>query len=420
MPTILVIDDRPANREFLVELLGQGGNRTIVARDGAEGIMLAKAKRPDLVVTDIIMPTMDGYAFVRQLRAEPEISATPIIFYTATYLEDEARKLADACGVQGILTKPSATAEILAMVAKALSSRAKAGPPSVDESFDREHLHLITNKLAAKVDELDALKDALEELVAARTAALAAANEELRDLNRMKDEFLALVSHDLRSPLSGIELMSSILREEHQKIAPAEIDRILETMGDSARHMTALVSDLLDIANIESGQLRLNLTNLRIGDVVHASAKALKFNADAKGVFLSVHTPPEEPDTEADRLKLSQVFSNLMGNAIKFTPSGGEVRISVECAGAGAAVIISDTGQGIREEALPSIFEKFGARHSMGTDGERGTGLGLSIVRQLVELHGGRIVVTSVVGHGSTFTVHLPIGRNIAEVPCAS
>jgi signal transduction histidine kinase len=415
MSTILVIDDRPTNREFLVTLLGYAGHRVLEAGDGAEGLACARAQRPDLVIADIIMPTMDGYAFVRQLREEPAIAATPVIFYTASYLEEAAQKLAVACGVTRILVKPSDPAEILAAVAEALGSAA-APPPMVDETFDREHLHLVTNKLAAKVDELEAFNDALEEMVRTRTGELAKANEELRDLNRMKDEFLAVVSHDLRSPLSGIQMISTIMRGRN-RMTPADFDRNLETIAEAADHLLSLVNDLLDIAKIESGHASLEISELRVGDVISTSAKALSFNAHAKGVSLMIHGTLEEPAIEGDRLKLSQVFSNLIGNAIKFTPKGGEIRINIVHHDEETTVEIADTGQGIAPDALPHLFEKFGQRHSIGTAGERGTGLGLSIVRQLVELHGGTIEVVSEVGCGSTFTVHLPNRQKSAGEP---
>ena len=172
MTTILVVDDRPTNREFLVTLLGYGGNRVLEAGDGAEGLTLAKAELPDLVIADIIMPTMDGYEFVRQLRAEPLIAATPVIFYTAGYLEEAARNLAESCGVKRILIKPSDPEEILATVNEVLGSPALAPVPVVTEAFDREHLCFVTNALSGKVNELEMLNAELDERVKQRTSEL--------------------------------------------------------------------------------------------------------------------------------------------------------------------------------------------------------------------------------------------------------
>jgi len=416
MSKILVIDDRPTNREFLVTLLGYGGNLVFEAGDGLEGLKLAIAEKPDLVIADIVMPTMDGYEFVRLLRDAPAIAATPVIFYTASYLEAAAHKLAETCGVQRVLIKPADPEEILAAVAEALGSRLPSPAPVLAESFAREHLNLVTNKLAEKVDELEALNGALEGLVKTRTAELAAANEDLRGLNRIKDEFLAVVSHDLRSPLSGIEMMSELLKGRSETTSPADFDHGMETINEAARHLLALVNDLLDIAKIESGHANLELAEVKLGEVIGDSARALTFNAQCKGIKIKLDAPAEDLRIKADRLKLSQIFSNLIGNAIKFTLKGGEVWVRLMREPAEVVVQVIDTGQGIPAEGLTGLFEKFGKKHRVGTAGERGTGLGLSIVRQLVELHGGSIAVASKVGSGSTFTVRLPAPVNPPEM----
>src|SRR2546426_274227 len=148
MATILVVDDDAPSREFLVTLLGYAGHRTHEAADGVEGLSRAAAERPDLVLADLLMPTMDGFEFVRRLRADPILAATPVIFVTATYLESEARALATACGVEHIVTKPAEPQTILDIVSKALSvAPVPVAPPAI-EVFREEHLRLVTNKLS--------------------------------------------------------------------------------------------------------------------------------------------------------------------------------------------------------------------------------------------------------------------------------
>lgn len=165
MATILIVDDRPTNREFLVTLLGYQGHRLLEAAGGVEGLDLARTERPDLVITDVLMPLLDGYEFVRQLRAEPALAATPIIFYTAYYGEPEARALAQTCGVEHILPKPSKPEVILKTVEAALGSVLSPLPPPPSELFDREHIRLLTNKLSEKVNELQAVNDRLSALI---------------------------------------------------------------------------------------------------------------------------------------------------------------------------------------------------------------------------------------------------------------
>jgi PAS domain S-box-containing protein len=151
MATILVIDDQPVNREFLVTLLSYGGHRLLEAGDGSRGLAVAAAERPDLIITDLLMPTMDGFEFVRLLRADEALAGTAVVFYTATYLETEARSLADACGVRHVMTKPAEPETVLRVVAEALREGAPSAPVA-HEAFQEEHLRLLTDTLARKAE----------------------------------------------------------------------------------------------------------------------------------------------------------------------------------------------------------------------------------------------------------------------------
>jgi signal transduction histidine kinase len=167
MPTILVVDDQDVNRRLLLTVLGHAGHKVLEASDGAEALGVVKAHRPALVISDIVMPTMDGYEFVRRLRCDPSIADTPVMFYTANYFDREARRLAASCGVQHVLTKPCEPETILSMVRTALQGSATAPRMSEDPSvFDHEHLRLMTDMLSAKVQELAATSERLAALVA--------------------------------------------------------------------------------------------------------------------------------------------------------------------------------------------------------------------------------------------------------------
>jgi signal transduction histidine kinase len=165
MTTILVVDDHPTNRQLLVTLLGYRNYRVLEASDGVDGLALARAARPDLIIADILMPTMDGYEFARQIRADPAVARTQIIFYTATYLESEARELARACGVYHLLTKPADPQVILNTVEAALQSPTPILPPAIPEEFEHDHRELLTSKLAQKVDELEIVNQRLTALI---------------------------------------------------------------------------------------------------------------------------------------------------------------------------------------------------------------------------------------------------------------
>jgi len=165
MPTILIVDDEPTNRDLLHTLLAYGGHRLFEAADGAEALAQTRRERPDLIIADILMPTMDGYEFVRQLRSDPSIAATPVIFYTAHYLERGARDLARRCGVQFILTKPTDPETLLQTVAAALGQAPQATPAPPPDVFDREHLQLLGDTLSHKVEELETTNRRLGALV---------------------------------------------------------------------------------------------------------------------------------------------------------------------------------------------------------------------------------------------------------------
>lgn len=164
MAKVLVVDDHASNRELIVTLLTYAGHKSLEAADGYVALEQVRAERPDLVICDILMPTMDGYEFVRQLRTDPDIARTEVIFYTATFLEREARSLAASCGVSNVLIKPCEPQEILRIVEHALAHATIPGSLAVDTAFDREHLRLVTDKLALKVNELESANKRLTAL----------------------------------------------------------------------------------------------------------------------------------------------------------------------------------------------------------------------------------------------------------------
>ncbi len=198
MFTILIVDNNATNRQFLVTLLGYSGHRLLEAADGAEALEVARAEHPDLIISDVLMPAMDGFEFVRCLRADPTCAQTPVIFYTATYHEREARALAQACGVQHILTKPIEPADVLSIVdaTLGLSSPPVPSPPAPPEEFDREHLRLVMDKLSEKVDELETANLRLTGLVAQLQREMnerMRAEEELRNREKQLSEAQRLV-----------------------------------------------------------------------------------------------------------------------------------------------------------------------------------------------------------------------------------
>jgi PAS domain S-box-containing protein len=235
-----------------------------------------------------------------------------------------------------------------------------------------------------------------------------AARSEAERSGRMKDEFLATLSHELRTPLSAILGWSQVLGQVNG--ANSEIRDGLKVIERNARAQAQIVEDLLDMSGIISGKVRLEIRKVDLAAVVEAAINAVRPAAVAKGVELKTDIERQAPAVSGDAHRLQQVFWNLLTNAVKFTPKGGRVSVSLEQTGSHFEVAVADSGEGIDGAFLPHVFERFRQADASTSRRHGGLGLGLSIVKQLVELHGGVINAASDgQGKGSTFTVTLPV-----------
>jgi two-component system CheB/CheR fusion protein len=232
------------------------------------------------------------------------------------------------------------------------------------------------------------------------------ARHEAEKANRVKDEFLANLSHELRNPLTPILAWSQMLRSG--KLKQAETDRALEVIERSAKAQSQLIEDLLDISRITNGKLQLSISPIDLQVVVQRALEGIQLSATAKNIEIVSHLNSTTVLGDIDRLQ--QVLWNILSNAIKFTPAGGRVEIVMQNLENYAEVRVTDTGKGIVPELLPYIFDRFRQGDSSPTKTEQGLGLGLSIVYHLVELHGGTVQAESPgEGQGATITVRLPL-----------
>jgi PAS domain S-box-containing protein len=228
--------------------------------------------------------------------------------------------------------------------------------------------------------------------------------------NRLKDDFLATISHELRSPLNSILGWVALLREG--RLSEQATASALKTVERSARAQNRIISDLLDVARIVNGQLRLNMRMMEPGPVIEAGVEAVRPAADAKGVRIKMALDCDAGTIPTDSDRLQQIVWNLVSNAIKFTPKGGTVEVRLQRAGPHVELVVSDTGTGISPEFLSFVFDRFRQADSSSTRKQGGLGLGLAIVRHLVELHGGTIHAESEgVGQGARFVVRFPRAR---------
>lgn len=264
-------------------------------------------------------------------------------------------------------------------------------------------------ELLAEVRMESAERQQAEEQLRSSSERISLANAELARATRLKDEFLANMSHELRTPLNAILGLSEALQEEVYGALTDRQRRSLSTIEQSGRHLLELISDILDLAKIESGKMELELTPNNIHELCESSLVFVKQLAHQKNIKLSLRLPIGLGDIEVDQRRMRQVMINLLSNAVKFTPSGGEVWIEAEGDRQNEILQLSvvDTGIGIARENMDKLFKPFVQLDSSLSRRYSGTGLGLALVRRVVELHGGSVALESELGRGSRFTVKL-------------
>ena len=230
---------------------------------------------------------------------------------------------------------------------------------------------------------------------------------EAQEANRIKDDFLAVLSHELRSPLNAIVGYSRLMRG--QMLPPDQVSRAIETLERNARWLTQIVDDVLDISRIVSGKVRLDVQTVEPAVILDNAVATIQPSADAKNVRIQTLLDPRVGPISGDPARLQQVMWNLLSNAVKFTPKGGRVQLRLERVNSHIEIVVSDTGIGISREFLPYVFERFRQADSGSTRRTGGLGLGLAIVKHLVEMHGGTVRADSPgENQGATFTVALP------------
>jgi signal transduction histidine kinase len=384
---ILLADDNADLREYIRKLLSTKYEVVAVA-DGEAALVAAREKIPDLVLSDVMMPKLDGFALLNRLRKDERTRSIPIVLLSARAGEESRIEGLDA-GADDYLIKPFSAKELLARV-KATLEMSKLRQEAVLSKIEIE---------AAK--ERAILQKALLE-------SERAARAEVEHTARLKDEFLATLSHELRNPLNSILGWSKILRRDN--IGLADLKKGLEIIERNARSQAQIIEDLLDMSQIVSGKVRLDIQEMNLTAVIQSVVESLLPAVQAKNIQLQTLFDDLPCPIIGDPSRLQQVVWNLLSNAIKFTPNGGRVSIFLKQVNSHVEFSISDTGQGIKPEFLPYVFDRFRQADGSTTRQFGGLGLGLSIVKHLVELHGGTVKAISLgEGQGAHFTVVLPL-----------
>lgn len=402
---VLYIEDDAASQRLVQRVLENHDYEVLIAGEGLTGVNLAREQKPDLILMDINLPGMNGREITTRLRSISNLAGTPIVALTANTSPGH-RERALAAGCDGFLTKPIDVLSFPGEVASFL----KGYREKLDQEEHLTHLEvhaqeLVTN-LEAKVRELEV------------------ANQRLRDLDHAKSNFMAVVSHELRTPLTLLEGYTHLLFErarESDEALPPDLVPLIDGLHKGVDRIAQVINEVINVSRITSGTLQLSLGPVRIEQLFERLEKEIGDDAGEREIELVVSAPQGLPVIEGDGLQLLIALKNVVGNAIKYTPDGGEVTISASLLDDAVDLRVADTGIGIPQEEQRRIFDHFFMleavdHHSSSKTAFQGggLGLGLAITQGIIEAHQGRIWVESAGRDeetlpGSTFHLLLPL-----------
>lgn len=379
-----------------------------------KGIIVLEDKEALRLVTAVGF-TAEGQEGVKKYLREKNILSN----ITSSILLDNEKTSEYAPDISGLLSILSLSSLCIVPI---VSQEAKLGtilvgndlPYAVLTEGDVEILSILAGQIASGIEnaklyeELWKSHQELEQRVNHRTKELALANEKLRNIDKLKSDFVSAVSHELRTPLTSIKGYAAILIAEKLGPLPPAVKERLEKINKHSDSLTKLVNDLLDISRIESGKTGMKLERVNLTEIAEEVSDIIMPQLKEKNIRLVLELPQEIPLCLADKTQIGRVFTNLLSNALKFTPEKGSISIKVKDSKNLAQVDIHDTGIGIAEDDLARIFEEFYRIDNPINQQIKGTGLGLSLVKHIIEAHKGKIWVTSALNKGTTFSFTLP------------
>jgi len=352
---ILVVDDQPANIQIVGNVLGPLGCDIVPASDGATALKRLAARPPELVLLDVVMPGMDGIEVCRRIREEPDRREIPIIFLSAADDKDSIVRALAAGGVDYV-TKPFDHAELVLRV--------------------RTHL------------------------------ALKAARDRLKQLAEDKDELIGILAHDMKNHLGGIQISAKLLRGRMAQ-SDGKLEQLCENICHSTGQLLSFVKQFLANSAADH-EIVLKPKALNLNDAAALSVQEYQEAAARKSLDLRAVLPAEPVMALGDPNAVAQVLDNLVSNAVKFSPPGKKITVTVRAAESGGECVVEDEGPGFSADDTNRMFRRYGRLSARPTGGELSTGLGLSIVKKLVQNMNGELACESAPGQGATFRVRFP------------
>ncbi len=370
-PTILVVDDTEDNLDLLEFALKRKPVKMLRATSGQECLIVAEQKRPDIILLDIQMPEMDGFETLRQLRANPATVKIPVVFLTAQRKDAESIATGLALGAEQYLTKPIDTDELL-----------------------------VRTRMLIRLKRAEA------------------------ELEQTKSDFMAMLVHDLRSPLIGVKSVIELLQDSGKgSVLNDDHFELLDSAHSSAKKLLELISAFLDLSKYEAGTMTFDRSAVQIRRFIDPVLSQMDIQFKQRNVKIVLNFPAHLPNVYVDAAKTEQVVMNLLSNALKFTKGGGSIELTAEPVTVDIVtadgpkpkkfvrVSIIDNGVGIAPDELPTLFERYKQASSAKIIKAKGTGLGLVICRRIVEAQDGKVSAESEPGKRTMFSFTLPVAE---------
>ncbi len=404
---MLIVEDSPVQAAQLKLILETSGFEVDLAEDGLKGFERFCASRYDLVLTDVVMPEMSGYELCRKIKSHSGGSQVPVVLVTQlAELKDTVEGL--VIGEDIFVRKPVEPGGFMRRINRVLAD--------FDERADEESELSAFNKLA--VLEVDRARlnsylaasfdDLMSGLQSEFKNKLVEVERQLES-SKLREEFMTRLSHDLKNPLVGAEIVYRVLLEGRTGQLPDEQKRLISTLRNSNKVLLEMVHNLVDVYRFESGyQLVFERVDLLL--IVGSCIEEMQELARDGGLTIQLECEGKTCEITADRLSLRRLITNLLGNSVRYTPTGGVITLRVFSGGGQTVFEVADTGPGISKEKQKHLFERFHSREK-ANDATRhigSSGLGLYICRQIADAHGAELLCSSEAGVGTTFTLSMP------------
>jgi signal transduction histidine kinase len=419
---ILLVDDQPARLLSYETILADLGQNLVQARSGLEALEKLMRDEFAVVLLDVSMPGMDGFETATLIHEHPRFEKTPIIFVTGVHVTELDRLKGYKLGAVDYVYIPVVPeilrSKVSVLVELHLQRRElQTLNRSLEEANRRLEL-ANTNLQEEKTRELESLNQTLKRantdlehtnrILQSEVSERARAETALKEADRHKDEFLAVLAHELRNPLSPIRNAVEIMRRS--ALTDPQLAWSRDVIERQVKHLTRLVDDLLDVSRITRGNINLSRESVAVTTIVARAIETIQPLIAEQRHELTVDVPEQSLEVEGDLTRLTQVLGNLLNNAAKYTDPGGSIAVSVRRVGMDVEIRVRDNGIGIPPALLPRLFQLFTQVDGAAHRAQGGLGIGLALVRQLIQMHGGSVTAYSQgPGHGSEFLIRLPL-----------